>query len=69
MTAIIECLPLVADNDVVLVAGASTGVGRLISVTLARRGYTVCAKAPAVKQRRVTVRDTAYLWEAAQWAW
>ena len=32
-----------ADNGVVLVTGASTGFGRLISVTLARRGYTVFA--------------------------
>ena len=32
MTAIIECRPRVADNDVVLVTGASTGFGRLISV-------------------------------------
>src|SRR5271166_5500129 len=31
------------DNDVVLVTGASTGFGRLTSVTLARRGYTVFA--------------------------
>src|SRR5271166_3604090 len=31
------------DNDVVLVSGASTGFGRLTSVTLARRGYTVFA--------------------------
>lgn len=30
-----------ADNDVVLVTGASTGFGRLISVTLPRRGSTV----------------------------
>jgi NAD(P)-dependent dehydrogenase (short-subunit alcohol dehydrogenase family) len=32
-----------AHNDVVLVTGSSTGFGRLISVTLARRGYTVFA--------------------------
>ena len=32
-----------ADSNVVLVTGASTGFGRLISVTLARRGYTVFA--------------------------
>ena len=32
-----------ADNNVVLVTGASTGFGRLTSVTLARRGYTVFA--------------------------
>jgi len=32
-----------ADNNVVLVTGASTGFGRLISVTLARRGYAVFA--------------------------
>ena len=31
------------NNDVVLVTGASTGFGRLISVTLAQRGYTVFA--------------------------
>ena len=32
-----------ADSDVVLVTGSSTGFGRLISTTLARRGYTVFA--------------------------
>ncbi|PYY17424.1 MAG: short-chain dehydrogenase/reductase [Acidobacteria bacterium] len=34
---------IMADSNVVLVTGASTGFGRLISVTLARRGYTVFA--------------------------
>jgi NADP-dependent 3-hydroxy acid dehydrogenase YdfG len=32
-----------AENDVVLVTGASTGFGRLTSVALARRGYTMFA--------------------------
>lgn len=32
-----------ADNNVVLVTGASTGFGRLTSISLARRGYTVFA--------------------------
>jgi len=31
------------NNEVVLVTGASTGFGRLISITLARRGYSVFA--------------------------
>jgi hypothetical protein len=30
MTAIIECLPPVADKDVVLVTGASTGFGLVV---------------------------------------
>src|SRR5271166_2791848 len=34
---------VMAENDVALITGASTGFGRLISITLARRGYTVFA--------------------------
>ena len=34
---------VIANTSVVLVTGSSTGFGRLISTTLARRGYTVFA--------------------------
>src|SRR5579864_5352253 len=43
-----------ADNNVVLVTGASTGFGRLTSVTLARRGYTVFASMRDVAGRNRT---------------
>ena len=43
-----------AENSVVLVTGASTGFGRLTSVTLARRGYAVFASMRDVAGRNRT---------------
>ena len=43
-----------AENNVVLVTGASTGFGRLTSVTLARRGYAVFASMRDVAGRNRT---------------
>jgi NAD(P)-dependent dehydrogenase (short-subunit alcohol dehydrogenase family) len=41
----------VVANSVILVTGTSTGFGRLISVTLARRGYTVFASMRDIEGR------------------